>query len=201
MTFLTVILFTLGIFLTAPLAIPPAVASYPPLPAAPSLAAASAENAAISASSQGVGKEAESNLSESEFQGESFKQDDLTLKNYRGKVVVLHFWATWCPPCLEELPALARFMTQHYPNLKTRGLVLLTINNDLREKDLNKFLNQHEISAPIYWDARGKLNAQLHLIGVPHTVILGRDGQILAKLRGRQNWESEQFMRFLEEFL
>ena len=130
-----------------------------------------------------------------------FRRADLHLQDYAGKVVVLHFWATWCPPCLKEIPAIDRFMEEQYPALEKRGSVLLTVSNDIRKKDLDRFLALHKLNTPVYLDERGELNDRLKLIGLPTTVILGTRGEVLAKLHGTQDWDSEGFVRYLERFL
>ena len=130
-----------------------------------------------------------------------FRSQDIALKEHAGKVVALHFWATWCAPCLTEMPEITRFVANQYPALAKRGLVLLSISNDLRERDLDRYLTNNITKTPVYLDTFGELNDRLQLAGLPSTVILGRRGETLATLHGTQDWESAEFKMFLERFL
>ena len=131
---------------------------------------------------------------------DGFNVDDTQLSDFAGKVVLLHFWATWCQPCIKELPSLSKFYRTEYPKLQKKGLTLLTISNDLREKDLEKYVKEKKLDFPIYFDSLSKLNQQFGIQGIPQTVVIGPEGRVLEKLPS-QDWQNKALQKKLESFL
>lgn len=123
------------------------------------------------------------------------------LESYAGRVVLVHFWATWCDPCVREIPALESFYREGYRDLARQGLVLLAVSNDVRHKDLRGFLAEHELSFPVFLDPEARLRDQLAMPGVPGTVVVGRDGEVVARLFGEQDWTSEDLRARLEDYV
>jgi len=125
----------------------------------------------------------------------------LNLSDYRGQVIVLHFWATWCRPCIREMPSLVRFYNGPYQQLEKRGLLLLTVSNDVRLKDLTGYLAVHPAPFPVFYDSLGTVNERLKLRGVPHTVVIGRDGKVMVRLLGEQNWQSHELLTQMQHYV
>jgi len=130
-----------------------------------------------------------------------FHRADERLAAHRGQVVLLHFWASWCLACTREIPSLAAFAHDAYPQLQQEGLVLLSVSNDVRASDLARFLAQTPLPFPVFYDPLSALNQQLGLPGLPATLVIGRGGQIQARLLGRQDWQSPAFLRQLAGYL
>lgn len=130
-----------------------------------------------------------------------FQRPDARLADYRGHVVLLHFWASWCAPCLREIPALQAFYNGPYRELSARGLVVLTVSNDFRLVDVRRFQAERQFSAPIFLDMLGSLHDQMKMIGLPATAVIGRDGQVVKRLYGPQDWESAAFRAMMEEYV
>lgn len=108
------------------------------------------------------------------------------LKDYRGKVVLINFWATWCPPCLTEMPSLV----SAYQKLKKEGLEILAINLDENQKPVHKFVDRLRPPFKIFLDPGGN-SAQAYLVyGLPYTVILDRQGNIRHKIFGGHSWDN-----------
>lgn len=82
------------------------------------------------------------------------------LEQSSGEIVLLHFWASWCLPCREEMTSLADFWRQEYPELAERGLRVVTISNDVRDKDLERFASEFDLAFPLYYDPYSRLRSK-----------------------------------------
>jgi peroxiredoxin len=96
--------------------------------------------------------------------------------NLRGKVVIVNFWATWCPPCRKEMPDLEAIYTQ----FSSQGFVILGISDDEPDK-VRQFVQQHGVTYPVLLDPGSKVNKLLHIQGIPKTFIYDREGKIVAE--------------------
>jgi peroxiredoxin len=99
-----------------------------------------------------------------------------TLKDLKGKVVLLNFWATWCPPCRKEMPDLETL----YHRFGPQGLVILGIDDEEAEK-VRPFIAQQEITYPVLLDPDRKVNTLFGIEGIPKTFVYDRDGKIVAQ--------------------
>lgn len=99
-----------------------------------------------------------------------------TLKDLKGKVVMLNFWATWCPPCRKEMPDLEELYKQFEP----QGLVILGISDDDPEK-VREFAQKQGTTYPVLLDPGSKVNELLHINGIPKTFVYDREGKIVAQ--------------------
>jgi len=99
-----------------------------------------------------------------------------TLKEQRGKVVVLNFWATWCPPCRKEMPDLETL----YQQFKEQGLVILAISDEDAGK-VKPFIAQQKVTYPILLDPGRKLNELFQIEGIPKTFVYDRNGKLVAQ--------------------
>ena len=134
-----------------------------------------------------VAKAAPEALPELIFDDDSGKAVDL--KEWRGRVVLLNLWATWCAPCLREMPALDKLKTELAD--KDFDVVALNIDKGGTEKP-KKFLRDTGIKAlALYHDREGKAFAGLKIIGMPTTLLIGRDGRELGRLIGPAEWDSD----------
>ncbi|MFY9843490.1 MAG: TlpA disulfide reductase family protein, partial [Terriglobales bacterium] len=96
----------------------------------------------------------------------------VTLSQFRGQVVVLNFWATWCPPCIEETPSLVRMQTQ----LKPKGVVVLAVSIDADDAAYHKFLKEYNVSMVTVRDEPKKAATLYGTFGWPETYIIDRTG-------------------------
>jgi cytochrome c biogenesis protein CcmG, thiol:disulfide interchange protein DsbE len=124
------------------------------------------------------------------------------LSDFRGKVVVLNFWGSWCPPCIEETPALNRL--QKY--IAARNGVVLGVAADEDPAAYEKFLRDHDVIFETYRDPATKDNRSpiAESYGtemVPETYIIGRDGKIERKIIGMQEWDSPEMLRYFDSIL
>jgi peroxiredoxin len=106
-----------------------------------------------------------------DLQGKNWKLSDL-----RGKVALVNFWATWCPPCRSEMPDLDAL----YQRFKSQGLVVLAISNE-DAATVKPFVNKFKITFPVLLDPGDSVNEQYKISGIPKTFIYGRDGRLVAQ--------------------
>jgi thiol-disulfide isomerase/thioredoxin len=102
------------------------------------------------------------------------------LSNHRGKPVLVNLWATWCPPCIEELPLLDAIVRDYGP----RGLVVLGIAGDDDDARVREFVAQRSPAFEVLLDPGGTVGTQYAITGYPETFIVDRDGKLTAKFIG-----------------
>ena len=105
-----------------------------------------------------------------------------SLARHRGSVVVMNFWATWCPPCKEEMPALETFSRE----MRGKGVVVLGIDQGESAATAGAFARAHGVTFPILLDEEQKYASSYVSIGLPTTVIVGRDGHVVRGIDGAQ---------------
>lgn len=126
------------------------------------------------------------------------------LSQYRGYVVMLNFWATWCPPCVREMPALDRLQGRY----GYKGLAVISVAQDrgTQEKSaqqvVTQFYNQYGVRyLGIYYNQDAASYSNLHIPGLPTTLLIDRHGRERARIRGAIDWESPAFIKKLEDLL
>lgn len=110
----------------------------------------------------------------------------VSLKDFRGKVVFLAFWATWCEFCREELPAMERL----YREFKGKGLEVVGVNIKDRREDALAFLKKNNISYPIVMDPEGEIGLLYGAYVTPTVYLIDRNGTVLARMWGPAGWYS-----------
>ena len=115
------------------------------------------------------------------------------LSDLRGRVVVLNFWASWCPPCVDEAPAL-NDLQQH---LSRFGGIIIGISQDEDKDAYDKFLKDFGISYPTYRDPSKKIPLSYGTVMIPETYIIDPHGRIQRKIVGSQEWTSPEMISYL----
>jgi thiol-disulfide isomerase/thioredoxin len=115
----------------------------------------------------------------------------LQLSAYRGKVVVLNFWATWCPPCIEEIPSLNEL--QH--RLPQVAVVGVSVDED--GDAYRQFLTDHRIDFTTIRDPQRRINAIYGTSRFPESYVIDREGQIRRKFVNSQDWTSPEIVNYL----
>jgi len=116
----------------------------------------------------------------------------VTLAQLRGKVVLLNFWATWCPPCREEMPSMERLHQQ----FKDQGLVMLAVNVEQNGyQAVSNFLDRTPYSFSILLDDKADVQNLYHVYRFPETFLIDRNGNVVEKLTGGRDWMSESLVK------
>jgi peroxiredoxin len=124
----------------------------------------------------------------------------ISLSSYRGKWVLVHFWATWCSTCTQEMPVFNKMVT-HFkdnPNLVILGLSLDDSGRGNGWKAVENFERNIPIVFTVLMDSRGAAADQFGTYALPETYLIGRDGRILRKFVGEQDWMSSKILKYLE---
>ncbi len=120
--------------------------------------------------------------------------DDLDLTHYRGKVVYIDFWASWCGPCRESFPWMNKVLAKY----KKEGLVIVAVNLDQDRKDAQNFLKKIPADFPILYNPDASLAEKYHIIGVPSALIFDRQGKLIHQHPGfnaKRSIEYEQVIQ------
>ncbi len=119
------------------------------------------------------------------------------LSDLRGKVVVLNFWATWCPPCVEETASLNSLQTE----IASQGGVVLGISVDDDASAYEQFLKNNHVNFPNYRDATKKIAADYGTKMYPETYLIDRRGKIVRKMIGEQSWDEGDMLLYVQSLL
>jgi peroxiredoxin len=122
-----------------------------------------------------------------------------TLADYKGQVVVLNIWATYCIPCRTEMPSIESV----YQDLGRKGLKVVAVSVDQSnyEQQIRDFVKEYKLSFEILYDESGAIQSLYRTTGVPETFVIGRDGVIHKKWIGAEDWNSAGNRRLLEQLL
>jgi len=137
-----------------------------------------------------------------EAPGEPFDSaggEALTLADFRGQVVLLNFWATWCTPCVEEMPSLDRLQAA----LGGEGLAVVALSGDRQGmKVVGPFYEKLGLRhLQIYLDPKNLLPRRLGIRALPTTLVLDRQGRVVAGLQGATAWDAPEVIDFLRYYL
>jgi len=118
----------------------------------------------------------------------------VALRDFRGKLIVLNFWATYCEPCVEEMPSLVQLQKQMGPNV-----TVLAVSSDPDESKYRRFLETYHIDFLTVRDPQAKTSALYGTTGIPETFIIDRSGVIRRKMIGPVNWSSPEMIEYLKK--
>lgn len=110
----------------------------------------------------------------------------VSLQDFRGKVVFLNFWATWCESCREEMPSMERL----YREYKGKGLEIVAVNVKDKRPDALAFVKELKLNYPVLMDPEGEVGLLYGAFGLPVTYLIDRKGVVLARLWGPADWYS-----------
>lgn len=119
------------------------------------------------------------------------------LSDYRGKVVVLNFWATWCPPCRYEMPSMERA----HKKVQGEDIVLLAINVGESEDEIFEFTGRYPVTFQLLLDTDGSVTKKYPVIGLPTTYVIDPRGVVTHRAVGGREWDDEQLLAPLRQLL
>ena len=120
----------------------------------------------------------------------------LKLSDYKGKIVILNFWASWCNPCVEEFPSMMKL-------IETVGsdVVIVAVSGDDEKKDVETFMKAFGLPKPgfdVVWDKDKAIMQAYGVEKVPESFIIARDGRLIRKVLGIENWASPDAIAYFE---
>ena len=122
----------------------------------------------------------------------------ISLESYRGRIVFLNFWATWCVPCREEMPAMERL----YRRYRDQGLVVLALSVDVHgEAAITPFVKELGLTFPVGLDPNMRIASLYGIRALPSTFLLDRQGRIVGSAIGPREWDSPPGLAVIERLL
>jgi peroxiredoxin len=118
-----------------------------------------------------------------------------SISDFKGKIILLNFWATWCPNCREEMPSLEKL----WERFKSNGIVVIAVAEDGRG-EVASFARKLGLTFPILLDREGVVRKDYEVTALPMTYLIGRDGKISGRMYGSREWAGEK-ADLLMEFL
>lgn len=120
-------------------------------------------------------------------------QNTVMLSQFHGQVVVLNFWATWCAPCVEEIPSLVEMQRR----MKAKGVTVLAVSVDVDEGAYKQFVKDHNVNLMTVRDPSGKSNGLYGTFKFPETYVIDRNGVMRRKFIGAVDWTEPEITEFL----
>ena len=122
----------------------------------------------------------------------------ISLHDFRGRVVFLNFWATWCPPCKKEMPSMERL----YRRYRDRGFVILAVSIDTGDKaDVAAFVKAHGLTFPIGLDPTLEVANRYTVRALPSSFLVGKDSEMIAVALGPRDWDGAAAHALIEALL
>lgn len=131
-----------------------------------------------------------------DFQLRDLKGNAVDFKTFKGKVVFLNLWATWCGPCRSEMPSIQKLYNES--DQSKIAFVILSLDENRLEGRVKKYIEEKQFSFPVYLPA-GRLTSQLSVDVIPTTFVIDKTGAIAVKEVGMKNYNTAKFKKFVEE--
>jgi peroxiredoxin len=121
----------------------------------------------------------------------------LRLQDLRGHVVLLNFWATWCGPCQEEMPAMERLAR----DFADRGLLVVAVNHEEAQAVVADFVRDHGLTFPVLLDPDGGVAERYRVVGLPTSYVIDHKGVLVGSALGFRDWNSRAARGYVTDLL
>ncbi|QPJ64170.1 MAG: TlpA family protein disulfide reductase [Candidatus Nitrohelix vancouverensis] len=133
-----------------------------------------------------------------EFSLNSLDGRTISLEQYRGKYLLINFWATWCGPCRMEMPSLERL----HQRFKNKGFEVLAISNDMfGARVVKPYIEANKLSFTVLLDQKMTVSSQYGVVSLPTTYLIDPQGKIIGALYGAENWDTPATLQYFETLL
>ena len=121
----------------------------------------------------------------------------ITPTEFGGKILIVNFWATWCPPCVQETPSLVEFANEY----REKDVVVFGISVDKSQKNYDNFIRRFGIQFVTARDAEAKVSDSFGTYIYPESYVINREGKVVQKIVGATNWNDPNLRRFIDGLL
>jgi thiol-disulfide isomerase/thioredoxin len=132
-----------------------------------------------------------------EIQLEDVFGNTIRLSDFRGKIVFLNFWASWCPTCVAEMPSMEKL----HRRLKDRDFVMIAVNLQESDAQVKAFLAKFKLTFLTLLDSSGEVGSGFAVHALPTTFVIGKDGRMIGKATGPREWDSKNSIAFFEHLI
>ncbi len=122
---------------------------------------------------------------------------EVKLEDHRGKIVFINFWATWCPPCRDEMPSMEKLYTE----FKERDFTMLAVDLQESAKEVRAFKERFKLNFPILLDSDGRVGSEYGVISIPTTYLIDREGYVIGGALGPRDWASKEAFELFDHLL
>jgi len=130
-----------------------------------------------------------------EFSLQDLDGNIVKLSDFRGKPLIVNFWATWCPPCRKEMPSMERA----WQIIKDQGIAMVAINVGEDEDTVFTFTADYPLSFPLLLDTTGSVTQRWPVVGLPTTFIVNPEGKIVYRAIGEREWDMPELLNVIRQ--
>ncbi|MGD9136541.1 MAG: TlpA disulfide reductase family protein [Desulfobacterales bacterium] len=140
----------------------------------------------------------ESNIQAPDFSFPGLDDKKVSLGDHKGKIVLVNIWATWCPPCVEEMPSMEKL----YQKFKGKNFEILAVSIDeTGAKAVAPFMKKTRLTFPALIDAQGTIKTTYKITGIPESFIIDKQGFLIKKIVGPVDWAAPKVFRYFSELI
>ncbi len=132
-----------------------------------------------------------------DFELENLKGETVTLSSFRGNLVFLNFWATWCPPCREEMPSMQTL----YEKLEDEDFEIVAVDLQESRRTVADFIEERGFTFPVVIDSSGRTGSEYGARSIPTSYLIDRDGNAIGFLVGSRMWDGEDVEQVFRSLL